>query len=808
MNARITHLIARLTALAMIAASLVLPAAVMSSAPAGAGPVSPPTITSFAPTKGGFSGGTTVVITGSYLTGATAVRFGGTAATSFTVDSATQITAVTPGHAIGAADVTVTRGSTVTAVSKFVYQPEASLIHEFANLQDLSVPLPFLMTVGPDGSIWGTTFSFAGPSNRIFKLLPDGTAATYEAPVGIKSVQGIVAGADGNLWATGNGLVVDDYNHLLRITPDGTFSDITNAAICDAQYLTTGGDGNLWMVNSSICAGASNYTAVKVTPDGTVTSYPVATSASGFSPGLIFPISGNRLLVAGGNGLTYVIDAADGSVRTFQPCAKNPSDQFQPLNGVMGPDGNLWLTCHDTNSGTLFDAGYLARVTLDSSDISNSTSTYYTQTDNAAIGTPFFMTIGSDGNIWVSQITGPAPSGSSLPFDPSARLLRVSFPDGFATPVVEDFDSDVFFALDLVSSADGFMYLNQFTIFVFYIALLQGGASIGPCYQANSPACAAMGIENFNSLGGVYRIDVGTAAAPVVGTPSVGIDSIDLNWQAPIHTGAGSLTSYRIKYSTHADMSDPTIIDTGDTNLTHTLSSLPAGKYYIRMATTNTIGTGSYSPMLKVIVPDLPEKFPTITATPGDGKVTLNFNGTGWDGGDGSRNGVAGSCECGLSYEYSTDGGTTYNPFVVGASQATIIGLTNFKSYSVKVRAVNTVGNGPASDAVSVTPIADGPTACAATTPSKHRILACWGQLVPTQGTLMRYRAVAFIAGTSTKAASCNGTAADTSCTIHGYNKLLANTIYDIRVRARIRTRIGQVFWSAFTTTSQVTTAP
>ena len=41
-------------------------------------------------------GGTSVTITGTNFTGATAVTFGGIAATSFTVNSATQITAVAP----------------------------------------------------------------------------------------------------------------------------------------------------------------------------------------------------------------------------------------------------------------------------------------------------------------------------------------------------------------------------------------------------------------------------------------------------------------------------------------------------------------------------------------------------------------------------------------------------------------------------------------------------------------------------------------------------------------------------------------
>jgi hypothetical protein len=54
-----------------------------------------PTIAAIAPTSGSFKGGTSVAITGSNLTGATAVSFGGVT-TSFTVNSPTQITAVAP----------------------------------------------------------------------------------------------------------------------------------------------------------------------------------------------------------------------------------------------------------------------------------------------------------------------------------------------------------------------------------------------------------------------------------------------------------------------------------------------------------------------------------------------------------------------------------------------------------------------------------------------------------------------------------------------------------------------------------------
>jgi len=55
-----------------------------------------PAIASVAPKQGSFKGGTKVTITGTDLTGASAVTFGGVAAKRFTVVSETKITAVVP----------------------------------------------------------------------------------------------------------------------------------------------------------------------------------------------------------------------------------------------------------------------------------------------------------------------------------------------------------------------------------------------------------------------------------------------------------------------------------------------------------------------------------------------------------------------------------------------------------------------------------------------------------------------------------------------------------------------------------------
>jgi len=83
-----------------------------------------PTISSFTPTGG--AAGTAVAITGENFTGATSVTFGGFAASSFTVNSATSITAtVPPGAVSGPISVTTPAGTTSSAVNYEISAPPA-----------------------------------------------------------------------------------------------------------------------------------------------------------------------------------------------------------------------------------------------------------------------------------------------------------------------------------------------------------------------------------------------------------------------------------------------------------------------------------------------------------------------------------------------------------------------------------------------------------------------------------------------------------------------------------------------------------
>ncbi|MCC5792641.1 MAG: IPT/TIG domain-containing protein [Legionellaceae bacterium] len=80
------------------------------------------TLTGIVPASGPSSGGTGFTLTGTGLTGATSVTFGGIAATSVHVVDSTTVTGVTPAHEVGAVDVVIdTPAGGATLVNGYTY---------------------------------------------------------------------------------------------------------------------------------------------------------------------------------------------------------------------------------------------------------------------------------------------------------------------------------------------------------------------------------------------------------------------------------------------------------------------------------------------------------------------------------------------------------------------------------------------------------------------------------------------------------------------------------------------------------------
>jgi MBG domain (YGX type)/YDG domain/FG-GAP-like repeat/Secretion system C-terminal sorting domain/IPT/TIG domain/FG-GAP repeat len=124
---------------------------------ANAWAVTQPVISSFTPTFG--SVGTTVTITGTNLTGATAISFGGKAATSYVVISDTGIIAIIAAGTSGIVSVTTPGGT--ASLAGFTY-----------------IPLPAITSFSPTSGTAGTTVTIIGAN---FNIVPTNNIVFFGA---------------------------------------------------------------------------------------------------------------------------------------------------------------------------------------------------------------------------------------------------------------------------------------------------------------------------------------------------------------------------------------------------------------------------------------------------------------------------------------------------------------------------------------------------------------------------------------------------------------------------------------------------
>ncbi len=239
-----------------------------------------PVVTSVIPTSGPAAGGTTVTITGTDLTGATAVRFGSTAATNFTVNSATQITAIAPAGS-GNVDVTVTTPggtSATTAGDKYAYIPSVT------NVKPSSGPLGG----GTSVTITGTGFTGAsavkfGATNATTFTVNSATKITATAPAGAAGTVDVRVTTVGGTSAIGAG---DKYTYVpaptvTSVAPSsgplggGTSVTITGTGFGGASAVKFGAtNATTFTVNSATKitatapAGAAGTVDVRVTTVG------------------------------------------------------------------------------------------------------------------------------------------------------------------------------------------------------------------------------------------------------------------------------------------------------------------------------------------------------------------------------------------------------------------------------------------------------------------------------------------------------------------------------------------------------------
>ena len=147
-----------------------------------------PIVTEVRPNSGPLAGGTSVTITGTNLTGVSAVNFGSTNATSFKESTATSMTAVAPAGTTGAVDVTVTTAggpSAVSSADKFTYLPVPTV----TNVNPTSGPAAggTSVTITGTGFTAGTTVKF-GSADAAGIVFSSSTSITAVSPPGTGTV--------------------------------------------------------------------------------------------------------------------------------------------------------------------------------------------------------------------------------------------------------------------------------------------------------------------------------------------------------------------------------------------------------------------------------------------------------------------------------------------------------------------------------------------------------------------------------------------------------------------------------------------
>jgi hypothetical protein len=261
-----------------------------------------PTVTAVSPTSGTTLGGTSVTITGTNLTGATAVKFGASSAALFTVNSASSITASSPTGSAGAVDITVTTpgGTSATGASdQFTYVTPAPTVTAISPASGTTLGGTSVTVTGTN--LTGATAVKFGATNATSFTVNSASSITASAPAGSAGAVDITVTTPGGTSATG---ASDQFTY---VTPAPTVT-----AISPASGTTLGGTsvtitGTNLTGATAVKFGASNATSFTVNSASSITASTPAGSAGAVDITVTTP--GGTSATGASDQFTYVTPA-------------------------------------------------------------------------------------------------------------------------------------------------------------------------------------------------------------------------------------------------------------------------------------------------------------------------------------------------------------------------------------------------------------------------------------------------------------------------------------------------------------------
>jgi hypothetical protein len=241
-----------------------------------------PTVTGVSPGGGAAAGGTTVTITGTNLTGATAVKFGANAATGLKVNSDTSAEAVSPAGTGRVAVAVTTAGGTSAAVpaDEFTYAPTAASITPLSGPTAGGTPV----TIKGTGFVTGSTVTIGGAAASEVKISSE-QELTARTPPGTVGQQAVVVSDSGGPSVGGPTFLYLEAPTVTSITPSsGPTAGGTTVTIDGSGYLA--GVQSVRFGSTSVTGYTVNGAGTQITatsPAGTGTVNVTVTTLKGTS---------------------------------------------------------------------------------------------------------------------------------------------------------------------------------------------------------------------------------------------------------------------------------------------------------------------------------------------------------------------------------------------------------------------------------------------------------------------------------------------------------------------------------------------
>lgn len=531
-----------------------------------------PVINSFTPVSSGNNG--SVVITGKALSNATVVSFGGVAATSFVVNSPTQITATVATGASGSVSVTTPAGAATLAGFTFV-------------------PAPTISSFTPTKTNRATTVTITGTNfNNATSVSLGGTPATSFTVVNNTTITAVVGtGTSGTIsvitpggTATATGFVygnttplnptIGSIANISKVTTDPTFALPLPSSNSNGSITYTSSDPSIVSINGTMAVingvGVATITATQAATDDYTTGSITFTVTVKTSPFIYLP---NFTATVGDGSITLnAVSNSPGAI-TYSSGSAGVATISGNVLTVVGT-GTAVITINQTASGNYTAGTTTSIITVGAANLvyptlsnfansnkmmSNPDFSLTAPTSNSAGGFTYYSSNPAVATISGSTVTLVAPGITIITAVQAANgIYRSSSISAVLTvglgsntnPVLTNFNplskyvSDAPFAISSPSSTSN-------SAFTYFISMPNVGTING-----NTTTIKGIGTATITALqpasGSFNAGSISTTLTVTYAPPAISYSSSNIYTKgvaitnlSPVSTG-GAVTSYSI----------------------------------------------------------------------------------------------------------------------------------------------------------------------------------------------------------------------------------------------------------------------